>query len=186
MNKFNDIGIKRINNILRFQKEFKWQDITSYLNFKNSFEYHVEHHPIAERKYGKWDSLINYKNRKTLYYSYFKTSTDLSKNYSLLNNKDLILRYNSSHESYNIMNLKNGLMVCLKFNKYKLCFDIATCYFPSRKVKNFFEREDNYIYSTNSNNIHYTLYKEDIEQHDKKCSFEEMIENFFRKKFNRI
>ena len=40
--------------ILKNQKEFKWQNICTYYNdYKSSFGYHVQHHPIDERNSGK-------------------------------------------------------------------------------------------------------------------------------------
>jgi hypothetical protein len=81
MRSFDEKGEMYINNILKHQKNFKWQDIHPYKDFKNSFDYHVEKHPIKEQYTRKWDSLINYDNKETISSSYYKISNDLPKKY---------------------------------------------------------------------------------------------------------
>ena len=103
MKLIDEKGELYINNILRHQKEFKWQNISPYKEFKNSFEYHVQKHPIREKYTKKWDKLINYDNRKTISDSYYKTSNDLSKKYISSLENDCGLMFNNKHCSYNIL-----------------------------------------------------------------------------------
>lgn len=142
--------------ILKNQKAFKWQNICPYYNdYKSSFDYHVQHHPIDERNSGKWDSLIDYNNWQTISDSYYKSSVDLSKKYELTLTKDYSFNYRKKHDSYNILDNNNDLMVCLKYNKRNQCFDIATCYFPSKKIVNLFYKNDR-------NEIKQDFYKQDF------------------------
>ena len=108
--------IEKINNVLKFQINFKWQNIYNYKGYKNSFEYHVQHHPKDEKKTGKWNLLIDYHNDKTISDSYYKTSVDLSKKFALISKDKYDIQYNKEHASVNIVDLNNGLIVCLKYN----------------------------------------------------------------------
>ena len=80
MEKSGEPGETYIYNILKHQLEFKWQEISPYMKYKNSFEAHAYKHPINEKHTGKWNSLIKYDNKKTIFDSYYKASVDLSKN----------------------------------------------------------------------------------------------------------
>ena len=127
MKTFNEKGEIYIDNILKHQKNFKWQDIHPYNKFKNSFDYHVEKHPIREQYTGKWDSLINYDNKETISSSYYKVSNDLPQKYVSGLKENYSLIFNNKHCSYNILDRSKNLMVCLKYKKDELYFYIATC-----------------------------------------------------------
>lgn len=144
--------IDKINNILKYQTHFKWQEIYNYYGYKNSFEYHVKHHPIDEKDTGKWDYLIDYRNKATISNSYYNTSINLASKFALLTKGEYDIQYIKKHESVNIVDNNNKLIVCLKYKKDKIRFDIATCFFPSR-INTFFSIKDK-IFSTRSiNNI---------------------------------
>lgn len=142
--------IDKINNILRYQTHFKWQEIYNYYGYRNSFEYHVKHHPIDEKDTGKWDHLIDYSNKETISNSYYNTSINLASKFALLTEKKFDIQYIKEHESVNIVDNNNKLIVCLKYKKDKIRFDIATCFFPSR-INTFFSIKDK-IFSTRSIN----------------------------------
>lgn len=125
---------------IRHQSNFKWQEICPYNNYDNSFVAHAHKHPINEQNTGKWNSIIDYHNKKTILDSYFKVSIDLPKKYALDAKYEYVIKYDNEHKSYNILDKKTGLMVCLKFWKYNSRFYIATCYFPSNKVINLFSK----------------------------------------------
>ena len=133
--------IDKINNVLRYQMNFKWQEIYNYCGYKNSFEYHVKHHPIDEKNTGKWDYLIDYGNKKTISDSYYNTSINLASKFALLTKDEFDIQYIKKHASINIVDNNNGLIVCLKYRKSKIRFDIATCFFPS-KIDNLFSIKD--------------------------------------------
>ena len=144
--------IDKINNILKYQTHFKWQEIYNYYGYRNSFEYHVKHHPIDEKDTGKWDYLIDYRNKATISNSYYNTSINLASKFALLTKGEYDIQYIKKHESVNIVDNNNKLIVCLKYKKDKIRFDIATCFFPSR-INTFFSIKDK-IFSTRSiNNI---------------------------------
>lgn len=178
--------IEKINNVLKYQMNFKWQEIYDYKDGKNSFEYHVKHHPIAEQKTGKWDSLIDYTNKKTISDSYYKTSVDLSKKFGLISKGKYDIQYIEKHASVNIVDMNNGLIVCLKYKQNKIRFDIATCFFPS-KINMLFSIS-NKIFSTNNkieketdaNKLHFIPYIDKNTQDEKKIDdFEEAMREFF-------
>jgi len=137
--------IEKINNVLRYQMNFKWISGSPYYGenkyYKNSFVAHTQKHPIGERykyRYGvKWNEIIDYANYKSTVDSYYKVSTDLSKKFNLISKENYDIQYVKKHESVNIVNLNNGLIVCLKYNEYTNYFDIATCFFPSKLYKLF-------------------------------------------------
>lgn len=177
MKRFDEKGEIYINSILKHQKSFKWQDIHPYNEFKNSFDYHVEKHPIKEHHTGKWDSLINYDNKETISSSYYKVSNDLPQKYVSGLKENYSLIFNNKHCSYNILDRSNNLMVCLKYKKDELYFYIATCYFPSYKIMRlFYQNEANGTYKK-SDNLHYILYKEEINKNID--IFREAMEEFF-------
>ena len=155
--------IEKINTVLRYQKNFEWQRIYNYKGYRNSFEYHVKHHPIDERYTGKWNSLIDYANDKTVADSYYKTSVELAQKFALISSGKYDVQYIKEHESINMVNETNGLIVCLKFEENRICFDIATCFFPSKLNMLFSIR--NKVFATNNkidqngttNNLNYMM-----------------------------
>ena len=179
MKSFDEKGEIYINNILKYQKDFKWQDISPYKEFKNSFEYHVEKHPIKEKYTGKWDSLINYDNKETISNSYYKVSNDLSKKYVSGLSDNCSLTFNNKHCSYNILDKSNNLMVCLKYKKDELYFYIATCYFPSYKIIRLFYKNKTTETYESLNNFYFMLYKENEETNENIDIFKEAMEEFF-------
>ena len=179
MRGIDEKGELYINNILRHQKEFKWQNISPYKEFENSFEYHVQKHPIREKYTKKWDKLINYDTRKTISDSYYKISNDLSKKYISGLKSDCSLMFNNKHYSYNILDKSNNLMVCLKYKKDELYFYIATCYFPSYKIAQlFYKNIINESYDL-SKNFYYMLNKEENLLEKNVDIFKEAMEEFF-------
>lgn len=179
MRYFDEKGEIYINNILKHQKEFKWQEISPYKEFNNSFEYHVDKHPIKEKYTKRWDSLIDYENRKTISNSYYKASCDLSKKYIFDSTDNCSLVFNKKHCSYNILDKSNNLMVCLKYKKDELYFYIATCYFPSNKIIRLFSEKRINEKHLISNNMNYMLYKENDLPNENKDIFEEAMNEFF-------
>ena len=167
------IDLQRINKILRFQKEFKWVEKSPFYKdhkyYNNSLEAHAHKHPIKEKYTGKWNSLIKYDNYKTIIDSYNKASIDLSKKFDYISKGKYDLQYSYKHDSVNIVDLNNGLIVCLKYKDYSNCYNIATCYFPSKVDKLFSLRsyisdqntisDINYIMLDN-NNHNLDLFKE--------------------------
>ena len=103
--------IDKINNILKYQTHFKWQEIYNYYGYKNSFEYHVKHHPIDEKDTGKWDYLIDYRNKATISNSYYNTSINLASKFALLTKGEYDIQYIKKHESVNIVDNNNKLIV---------------------------------------------------------------------------
>ena len=176
MRNFDEKGEIYINNILKHQKNFKWQDIHPYKDFINSFDYHVEKHPIKEQHTGKWDTLINYDNKETVSKSYFTVSTDLSKKYVSDSKDNCTLIFNNKHCSYNILDKRNNLMVCLKYRKNELYFYIATCYFPSYKIARLFYENKS---DESVNNLYYMLYKENDVTTKNFDIYKEAMEEFF-------
>ena len=180
--------IEKINNVLRYQKSFRWQNINDYKGFKNSFEYHVQHHPIRERKYGKWNPLIDYSTNKSISDSYYNTSINLSKKFETISKGKYDIQYVRKHESVNIVDLSNGLVSCLKYNKYTNYFDIATCFFPSKlnklfSIKNMvISEKDNLKNKEPLDKIYFVLY-EDVNNSNTMDSnlFEEAMSDFFGK-----
>lgn len=172
------IDLQRINNILRFQKEFKWVEKSPFYKdhkyYNNSLEAHAHKHPIKEKHTGKWNSLIKYDNYKTIIDSYNKASIDLSKKFDYISKGKYDLQYSYKHDSVNIVDLNNGLIVCLKYKDYSNCYNIATCYFPSKVDKLFSLRsyisdqntisDINYIMLDN-NNHNLDLFKEAMEEY---------------------
>ena len=179
MEKSGEPGETYIYNILRHQLEFKWQEISPYMKYKNSFEAHAYKHPINEKHTGKWNSLINYDNKKTIFDSYYKASVDLSKKYALALKSEYDLRYNERHCSYNILDRNTGLMVCLKFWKNNLRFYIASCYFPSNKIIKLFSASDKFMEKTDISKLDFMMYTDN--KHDRKNVnvFEEAMRDFF-------
>lgn len=178
--------IEKINNILRYQINFNWQNIYNYKGYKNSFEYHVQHHPKDEKKTGKWDSLIDYSTDKTISNSYYKTSVDLSKKFALISKDKYDIQYIEKHASVNVVDMNNGLIACLKYNKNKICFDIATCFFPSKlnmlfSIKNKIFSANNQIKKENDiNKLYFIPYKEsDTKDEMNINAFEEAMREFF-------
>lgn len=182
--------IEIINTVLRFQMFFKWPEKSPYYHnnkyYKNSFEYHVQHHPKDEKETGKWDSLINYANDETISNSYYKTSVDLSKKFALISKDNYDIQYIKKHDSVNIVNMNNGLIVCLKYNKDRNYFDIASCFFPSKINKllsikhKIFSANNRNGKETNANNIHFTPYMDNNTQDEKSSiTFEEAMREFF-------
>ncbi len=178
--------IDKINNILRYQTHFKWQEIYNYYGYKNSFEYHVKHHPIDEKDTGKWDYLIDYSNKETISNSYYNTSINLASKFALLTEEKFDIQYIKEHESVNIVDNNNKLIVCLKYKKDKIRFDIATCFFPSR-INTFFSIKDK-IFSTRSinkiktdfSNINYIPYFDNNISNNNDCEeFEEAMKEFW-------
>lgn len=178
MKSFDEKGELYINNILKHQKSFKWQEIHPYKEFDNSFEYHVEKHPIREQYTGKWEHLINYENRETISNSYYKVSNELPEKYVSDSRNKYSLTFNNKHCSYNILDKNNNLMVCLKYKKDELYFYIASCYFPSYKIIRLFHSNSVIKNNQSSNNIYYMLYKEDSQKTDNNI-FKEAMEDFF-------
>lgn len=177
--------IEKINKVLRYQRNFKWQDIHNYNGYKDSFEYHVEHHPINEKYTGKWNSIINYENKKTISYSYYNVSTDLAKKFSLIPTGKYDVQYIKQHESVNIVNNSNGLIVCLKFNRNEIDFNIATCFFPSRINKllsigtKFFSDISREKTEVNSMVLNYMMYKDNTSEKNKIYEFKKAMREFF-------
>lgn len=178
--------IDKINNILRYQTHFKWQEIYNYYGYKNSFEYHVKHHPIDEKDTGKWDYLIDYSNKETISNSYYNTSINLASKFALLTEEKFDIQYIKEHESVNIVDNNNKLIVCLKYKKDKIRFDIATCFFPSR-INTFFSIKDK-IFSTRSinkiktdfSNINYIPYFDNNISNNNDCEeFKEAMKEFW-------
>ena len=178
--------IDKINNVLRYQMNFKWQEIYNYCGYKNSFEYHVKHHPIDEKDTGKWDYLIDYANKKTISDSYYNTSTHLASKFALLTKDEYDIQYIKEHASVNIVDNNNGLIVCLKYKRNKIRFDIATCFFPS-KINALFSVKDK-IFSTcsivdkaiNLNNLNFIPYLDnDLQNKNNIKAFEEAMREFF-------
>lgn len=178
--------IDKINSVLRYQMNFKWQEIYNYCGYKNSFEYHVKHHPIDEKDTGKWDYLIDYANKKTISDSYYNISTNLASKFALLTKDEYDIQYIKRHASVNIVNKNNGLIVCLKYRRNKIHFDIATCFFPS-KINALFSVKDR-IFSTRSivdketdlNNLKFIPYFDNNTQNKNNIKdFEEAMREFF-------
>ncbi len=178
--------VEKINKVLRYQRNFKWQAIIDYNGYKDSFEYHVKHHPINEKYTGKWNALINYDNKKTISDSYYNVSTDLAKKFNLIPTGKYDVQYIKQHESVNIVNNNNGLIVCLKCNRNNMCFDIATCFFPSRINKllsigtKIFPEMNREKTEENLEKLNYMLYRDDrISEKNKVHEFEEAMGEFF-------
>lgn len=172
--------IDKINNVLRYQTNFKWQEIYNYCGYKNSFEYHVKHHPIDEKNTGKWDYLIDYSNKETIDNSYYITSINLASKFAFITKDKFDIQYIKKHSSVNIVDNSNGLIVCLKYQEDKIRFDIATCFFPT-KVYTFFSIKDKIFSTRNINkiktdlsNINYIPYFDNNTQN--KNNFEEFEE----------
>ena len=177
--------IEKINSILRYQKNFKWQNIHYYNGYKDSFEYHVKHHPIDERKTGKWDMLIKYDNNKTIADSYYNVSVNLAQKFSLIPTGQYDVQYIKQHESINIVNNNNGLIVCLKCNPRKICFDIATCFFPY-KINNLlsigtkiFPEMRAEKRKANPSGLNYMMYNEPISENNELNEFKEAMGELF-------
>ncbi len=168
-----------INNILSHQKTFEWQKICPYKEFKSSFEYHVEKHPIKERYTGKWDSFINYDSRDTISNSYHNISCDLPQKYVSRLSDNYSLMFNNKHCSYNILDKNSNLMVCLKYRKDELYFYIATCYFPSYKIARLFYKNNINGKCDSSDNLYYMLYREHEFENRNIDIFKEAMEEFF-------
>lgn len=178
--------IEKINNILRYQINFKWQNIYNYKGYKNSFEYHVQHHPKDEKKTGKWNSLIDYSTDKTISDSYYKTSVDLSKKFALISKDKYDIQYIEKHVSVNIVDMNNGLIACLKYNPHSNYFDIATCFFPSKinmlfSISNkIFSTSNKIEKETDANKLHFIPYIDNNTQDKKNIDdFEEAMRDFF-------
>lgn len=172
------IDLQRINKILRFQKEFKWVEKSPFYKehryYKNSLEAHAHKHPIREKYTGKWNSLIKYDNNTTIIDSYNKASIELAKKFDYISKGKYDLQYSYKHGSVNMVDLNNGLIVCLKYKDYNNCYNIATCYFPSKVDKLF--SLSSYISKTNNMyEINYMMF--DNKQNNDK--FKEAMEEYF-------
>ena len=55
-----------INNFLKRQTSFKWQEWRPYKDYPSTFDYHVYHHPVCEKNTGKWKTkkMKNLKHQK--------------------------------------------------------------------------------------------------------------------------
>lgn len=171
------IDLQRINKIFRYQKEFKWVEKSPFYKdhkyYKNSLEAHAYKHPIKEKYTGKWNSLINYANTITIINSYNKASIELAKKFDYISKGKYDLQYSYKHSSVNMVDLDNGLIVCLKYKEYNNCYDIASCYFPSKIDKLF--SIGNYIrdsrnmsginYMINDNNLNISMFREALEEY---------------------
>ncbi len=169
-------------SILRNQSEFQWQDIRPYYYncyaYKNSFEAHAYKHPIKERKSGKWNSIIDYSDKKNIFDSYYKASTDLSKRYALSPNSQYKFYYKSEHDSYNISDKKTGLEVCLKFRDNK--FKIASCFVRYKVVDLFSKNSKEKINDFNNFNLNFTMYIDDnMYDVNSVVNFKEAMKEFF-------
>lgn len=187
--------IEKINNVLKFQMAFNWIKKSPYYGennkyYKNSFVAHTQKHPIGERyKYGygaKWNAIIDYSSYKTIFDSYYKISIELSQKFCLISKENYDIQYIKEHESVNIVNLNNGLIVCLKYNQYSNYFEIATCFFPYKinklfSIKHKIFSENNKIEKDKDiSELSFIPYKEN--NASKKINinaFEEAMEEFF-------
>ena len=190
-----DEMIEKINSILRFQMNFNWQQKSPYLGdnniyYKNSFIAHVHKHPIRERykyKYGeRWNVIIDYSDYKKILDSYYKVSNYLSKKFSLVSTSEYDIQYIKNQESVNIVDMNNGLVVCLKFDEMNNYFYIATCFFPSKlnkllSIKHEIFSEKISIEKKNANNmLHFIPFKDiDIHNEINLGVFKEAMEDFF-------
>ena len=98
----------------------------------------------------------------------------MAKKFDYLSKGKYDLQYSYKHDSVNMVNLDNGLIVCLKYNCYNNCYHIASCYFPSKVDKLL--SLSNYISETSDmSKIRYMM----IDNGQNKDLFKEAMEEYF-------